>query len=77
MVKKFKFSRERFSLADSESKAEVNGLDDATVEMVKSTYLLPADRHEALRVLKARHGKKLNDLLLEAVDDLLYKYGRR
>ena len=76
MGKKFKFSREHYSLSDSDSKSCDICSEGQEVPMVKSTYVLPADRHESLRILKARVGRKLNDLLLEAVDDLLYKYNR-
>ena len=72
MGKKFKFTKEHYSLSDSDSMWS----EGQEVPMVKSTYLLPEDRHESLRILKARVGRKLNDLLLEAVDDLLYKYNR-
>lgn len=76
MGKKFKFTKERYSLSDNGLKGSDDCSTNQEVSMVKSTYLLPADRHEALRILKARVGRKLNDLLLEAVDDLLYKYKR-
>lgn len=49
----------------------------ADQEMKKSSYMIPAGLQKRLKMLAAERDVKLNDLLIEAVVDLLRKYGRK
>lgn len=68
-IKKTDFSLNREKKPSTGAKPSFNG------PVAKSSYELPIEKHQALRVLSARTNKKLNVLFEEAIDDLLSKYG--
>ncbi len=45
-----------------------------TVEIVQTALRIPKDKHKELRLLSVYQDKSLNELWLEALDDLLKKY---
>lgn len=52
------------------------GQAEADSEIRKSSYLITAGLQKKVKMLAVERGVKLNDLIIEALTDLLRKYGR-
>ena len=52
------------------------GQAEADSETRKSSYLISAGLQKKVKMLAVERGVKLNDLIIEALTDLLRKYGR-
>lgn len=52
------------------------GQAEADSEIRKSSYLINAGLQKKVKMLSIERGVKLNDLIIEALTDLLRKYGR-
>ena len=52
------------------------GQAEADSEIRKSSYLITAGLQKKVKMLAVERGVKLNDLIIEALTDLLRKYGK-
>ena len=69
-------SKEMKGSFDFSEMSRRKGQAEADSEIRKSSYLITAGLQKKVKMLAVERGVKLNDLIIEALTDLLRKYGR-
>ena len=69
-------SNEKKGAVDFSEISRRKGQIEADEQIRKSSYLIKAGLQKKIKMLAVERGVKLNDLIIEALSDLLRKYGK-
>ena len=77
MAKEIKINQSSFNVDRRPQAGRDGGRSNAQGTVRKSSYVILEETQDALKMLAVERHAKLNELIQEAFDDLLAKYGKK